>query len=76
MGKASPGLAAFNSGELAPACEGRTDLQQYATACFKLENFIPMVQGPARRRPGTIFVNPVKNSANRCALMEFVRSPK
>lgn len=75
MGKASPGLAAFNSGELSPACEGRTDLQQYATACFKLENFIPMVQGPARRRPGTIFVNPVKNSANRCALMEFVRSP-
>ena len=74
--KASPGITAFNSGELSPACEGRTELKQYATGCYKLENFIPMVQGPARRRPGMKYIAEVANSAHRTALMEFVRSPQ
>src|SRR6266852_2304279 len=60
--KASPGLVAFNSGELSPACESRTDIKQYATGCFRLENFIPMVQGPVRRRAGTRFEAETKNS--------------
>ncbi len=69
--KASPGLVAFNSGELSPACESRTDIKQYATGCFRLENFIPMVQGPIRRRPGTRFEAETKNSG-LVFLMPFV----
>lgn len=70
--KATPGVFAFNSGELSPHLEGRADLKQYATGCYAMENFIPMVQGPARRRPGTRFVAEVKTSANRTALTEFI----
>jgi hypothetical protein len=72
--KASPGLTSFNSGELSPACESRVELKQYASGCYKLENFIPMAQGPARHRPGTRFLGEVKNSANRVFLMEWIRS--
>ncbi len=69
--RASPGLVAFNSGELSPACESRTDIKQYTTGCFRLENFIPMVQGPVRRRPGTRFEAETKNSG-LVFLMPFV----
>jgi hypothetical protein len=74
MAKASPGLPAFNSGEWSPAMESRTDQKGYQTACFRLENFIPMVQGPARRRPGTRFVAEVKFSNKPTALIPFIRS--
>ena len=71
MAKASPMMASFNGGELAPSLDGRVDLNKYASGCKILENFIPMVQGPARRRSGTRYVTEVKNSANRCWLIRF-----
>lgn len=71
MSKASPIQTSFNAGELSPALEGRVDLGKYASGCKKLENFIPMVQGPIRRRSGTRFVEEVKNSANRTWLIRF-----
>jgi hypothetical protein len=71
MGKASPIMSSFNGGELSPSLDGRVDLGKYATGCKTLENYIPMVQGPARRRSGTRFVNEVKNSNNRCWLIRF-----
>lgn len=74
MARATPAITGFNSGELSPALEGRSEMKQYATGCFKLENFIPMVQGPARRRPGSRFVGEIKDSTVRGALTEFVRS--
>jgi hypothetical protein len=74
MAKASPGIVGFNSGEWSPAMESRTDTKGYATACFRLENFIPQVQGPARRRPGTRFVAEVKFSDRATALIPFKRS--
>jgi hypothetical protein len=73
MAKASPGIVGFNSGEWSPAMESRTDTKGYATACFRLENFIPQVQGPARRRPGTRFVAEVKFSDRATALIPFTR---
>lgn len=71
MPKASPAIVAFNSGEWSPLLDGRVDLQKYASACSTLENFIPTVQGPARRRPGTIYVAGVKDSADRTWLVPF-----
>jgi len=71
MPKASPIQYSFNTGELSPTLEGRTDLNKYSSGCRTLENFIPMVQGPARRRSGTYFVEEVKNSANRSWLLRF-----
>lgn len=74
MGKNSPALGNFNAGELSPDFAGRVDNQKYAVGCSALQNFIPRVQGPARRRPGTRAVTPVKNSANRTWLRRFLYS--
>jgi hypothetical protein len=71
MPKASPIQTSFNAGEFAPSLEGRVDLGKYSAACKQLVNFIPMIQGPARRRSGTRFVQEVKNSANRTWLVRF-----
>ncbi len=70
--RATPGISAFNSGELGPSMEGRVDLKQYASGLFAMENFIPQVAGPARRRPGSIFVSEVRDSTKKGALTEFI----
>jgi hypothetical protein len=71
MGRASPAIAAFNAGEFAPQMEGRVDIEKYPIAAHIQQNFIPLKQGPAMFRPGTAFVQAVKNSANRTWLRRF-----
>jgi hypothetical protein len=71
MAKASPLLANFNAGELAPELEGRVDLGKYANGAKLLQNFMPLVQGPARRRAGSRYVAGLKSSASRAWLFEF-----
>ena len=60
MSRVSPLLSTFNGGEWSPSLYGRTDLARYANACKRMENFIPLVQGAATRRPGTRYVAPTK----------------
>ena len=45
--KAAPIITALNAGELSPALEGRVDLSKYSAGCKLLENFVPLIQGPA-----------------------------
>jgi len=72
MPKASPIQTSFNAGEFSPAMEGRVDLdRKYPSACKQLIGFIPMIQGPARRRSGTRFVSEVKDSSDRTWLVRF-----
>jgi hypothetical protein len=71
VGKASTAIAAFNAGEWAPQMEGRTDNEKYAIAAHIGQNFISLKQGPATFRPGTAYVQAVKNSANRTWLVKF-----
>lgn len=61
----------FNAGELSPTVEGRIDINKYINGCHAMRNFIPLVQGPARRRSGLRFVKEVKDSADRSWLMPF-----
>lgn len=75
MPKASPALSAFNSGELSPLIEGRTDddfSPTYRSGCKRLENFICTVQGAAMRRGGERFVAETKDSSDRSWLIPFV----
>lgn len=58
--KANPIQTSFNAGETSPELDGRVDLQKYSNSCSRMENFYPLVQGPAKRRPGTKFVNSAK----------------
>lgn len=71
MAKASPIRSSFNAGELSPLLDGRVDVAKYQNGCRMLENFIPSVQGPAIRRPGTRFVAEVKSSSARTWLQRF-----
>lgn len=69
--KASPILLSFNAGEFSPLVRGRIDLEKYRSGCEKLENFLPQITGPVRKRPGTRFVNEVKTSATKVRLIPF-----
>lgn len=67
----SPMQTSFAGGEIGPQLEGRIDLDDYAQAVKRCENFVPTLQGPAVRCPGTRFVKEVKTSANRTWLVRF-----
>jgi hypothetical protein len=69
MAKASPSFSNFTAGELSPRLDGRTDIQKYFNGCKTLENFVVHPHGGASRRPGTIFVREVKNSAHNVRLI-------
>lgn len=71
MPRAAPMLSAFNAGELSPFVEGRVDIGKYPNGCKVMEQFIPMIQGPAKRRAGTRFVAEVKDSTARTWLLRF-----
>lgn len=45
----------LSSGELSPLLWTRTDVQQYANGAKTLLNAIPLVEGGAKKRPGTRF---------------------
>lgn len=69
--KATPIQSSFNAGEWAPELSGRTDLAKYGNSCYRMENCIPLVQGPARRRAGSHFVQEVKSSGVKTWLVPF-----
>lgn len=71
MAKASPPFTNFTAGELSPRLDGRTDISKYFNGCKTLQNFLVHPHGGATRRPGTTFINEVKNSANNARLIPF-----
>lgn len=56
MPRASSLQPSFNQGEWSPLTYGRADIQQRAKAMQLCREFIPQIQGPLTRRPGTWFV--------------------
>lgn len=71
MGKVSPIQNNFNGGEISPLLYGRPDIDRYKSGLKTCLNFIPMVQGPAQRRPGTGHIVEVKTSANITRIVRF-----
>ena len=61
--------ASFNGGELSARMEGRSDLQAYGVSGREILNMVLTVQGPAVKRPGTIFVEKTEGAAR---LIPFV----
>lgn len=70
--KFTPLKTSFNAGIFSPLMYGRTDLEKYASACEEIVNFIPTVQGALIRRPGTKYINGIKDSSNKAYLAKFV----
>lgn len=64
-------INAFNSGEMSPLLEGRTDIEKYYSGCRTLENFLVMSYGGITRRPGTYYIASAKNSDEACRLIPF-----
>jgi len=50
-------LLSFNSGELSPQIDARSDVAKYASGCRIMENMIPRIYGGAERRPGTQYID-------------------
>jgi len=71
MAKSSPAISNFNGGEVGPLLSGRVDFEKYSSSCYKMERFVPTVQGPAKRMPGTRFVLPTKYQDKASYLKRF-----
>lgn len=71
MAKVSAIQNNFNGGEISPLLYGRPDLDKYKTGLKTCKNFIPLIQGPVERRPGTVFVEEVKTSSLSTRLVRF-----
>jgi len=61
----------FNGGEVSPLLYGRPDIDRYKTGLKTVLNFIPLVQGPLERRPGTKHIVAVKDSTKTTRLVRF-----
>lgn len=72
--KAAPIQTSFNGGELSPLVRGRVDVAKFGNGCERMENFIPVIQGPAISRPGFVYVAEVKDSGDQTWLVRFDKS--
>ncbi len=57
----SPSYVNFNTGQVTPMMEARTDFQKYSSSCRTVENMLVKIHGSAERRPGTYFVSATKS---------------
>lgn len=71
MPRATPLQPSLNAGELGPRMVARTDFAKYPLGCATLENMIPLPQGGATRRPGTVFVAEARDHDAQPRLLPF-----
>jgi hypothetical protein len=61
----------FTTGELSPRLDGQVDFEKYGQGCKLLQNFIPIAQGPAVKRPGFRYIAPTKYANKKVRLIPF-----
>lgn len=61
----------FNSGEWSPQLYGRVDLPKRKSALSHALNYVPLLQGPLTRRPGTWYTAGVKANDTKVRLQKF-----
>lgn len=71
MGRVNYIQTSFTAGELSPRLYGQVNLDKYRNGCRTIENFIIMPHGGLTRRPGTYFVQEVKDSTKTTRLLPF-----
>lgn len=74
MAKVSKVIQSFNSGELSPLMDSRIDQDKYNAGCRTLENFIPLIYGGVKRRPGTEFIARQHTAGSKGRVIAFERS--
>ena len=72
MPKVSPIQSSFNAGELSPLLYGRVDADRYKAGLAVCLNYVPTLQGPIVRRPGSKYTHEVRHSSrNNQILIPF-----
>lgn len=71
MGTTFPIQTDFTAGEITPKLRGRVDLQKYNKGLEVCENFIIQPYGGCTHRPGTMFVQEVKDHSKYVRLIPF-----
>lgn len=71
MPKSSPIQTDFSAGELGPLVEGRVDAEKHKTGLEFSQNYIPTLEGPLDRRPGTKRVASVKDPSKPPRFIPF-----
>ena len=62
----------FAAGELSQKLHGRFESELYKQGVKTLKNFVPLLQGPAKRRPGTYYAaDAEQQAANGSRLVPF-----
>jgi hypothetical protein len=65
--------SSFNSGELSPRVQGRTDLDRYQQGLKRCRNAHPTLHGGVKRRAGTRYTLPaINNTADASIIVPFV----
>jgi hypothetical protein len=64
-------LHSFNSGELSPLMNARSDYPKYPSGAKTLTNMLVRSQGPVERRPGTKYIAEVKDATDTIRLIPF-----
>lgn len=64
----------FNAGQLSPYLSAAQDLKPYAAGGELVDNFLPTVEGPLTRRPGTAFLAPQADEGYEAVMIPFIFS--
>ncbi len=67
-------IITFNKGKLTPLIDARSDVEAYAGGCRIDNNMIPLIYGPATRRPGTKYIADAENHTVKSKMFNFVFS--
>lgn len=67
-------ILSFNTGEVTPQIDARSDVAKYISSCRTMVNMLPLVYGGATRRPGTRYIATAKNSPEGIRLVPFIYS--
>lgn len=67
-------LLSFNTGEITPLIDARSDLEKYSAGCRTLVNMIPRIYGGVERRPGAEYIQDAKNSPESARMIPFIFS--
>src|SRR5216684_8164926 len=71
MPKVNKIQTSFKSGEVSKQVYGRVDDPRYDQALIYCQNYLPLIQGPLTRRPGSKYVSYVKDSTKPPVLIPF-----
>lgn len=64
----------FNTGQLSPFLSAAADLKVYPRGGEVVDNFLPTVEGPLTRRPGTAFLVPQADETHEAVMIPFTFS--